>query len=254
MKNVDCADIKDLYPYYDLLKRRGFLIELTDKGLSLSDNSHKNDWKYLDEILKEQKIGSCQSLDQIVINGTADFKALTSLFSSRKQGSVGVGANNRDHSWRRLRNRNHADKIPVSWLEPYIAYYIKALSACGIYTGGCCDGNHPKVTKMYIEFDGPVYRELHKCLWENQLSQKFNISWDKTFSKIDLRNDRHKQYEELFRAADYIYNHRIYYQNVRQRAAVWITRSVEKNSSHEELKNRFLEQLTKVLTELQAIQ
>lgn len=239
--------IKEEYLLVELLKRRGFLIEYKDNRIYLSDNSHQDDWKYLNSILRDRGIGYCTATGMISVLDVQKTAMLNELFYPTKKGSVGVGSCYQTHPWIYLKIRDHANKIPVSWLEPNIAYYIKALSACGIYTGGCCDGNHKGINTLYIEFDGPVYRELHQCLWNVQLQKRFDIKWENSFTGIDLSKCREKQYFELYKAADFIYENRGYYQDVRKLAAQWMTKKLIKRSNYDELKNRFTEEFTALL-------
>lgn len=240
-------DAKEVYPYIELLRRRGFLIEPIEGSFFLSDNSHHNDWVYLNTILRNFGIGYCTDTGQIYITHKEKAFLLKEMFNPIPPGSVGGESFNQTHLWIYLKIRDHAEKIPVYLLEPNIAYYIKALSACGIYTGGCCDGNHPGVNRLIIEFDYPAYKDLHACLWKVQLGKRFDIEWDNTFTRINLKNNRKGQYSELFKAADFIYTNREYYQTVRKLAARWMTKKIIKRTASEELKSRFIEELTMLL-------
>ena len=120
-------------------------------------------------------------------------------------------------------------------MEANIARYIRSLSACGIYTGGCCDGNHPNRNELYIEFDGPVYLEIHRLFWVYTLADKFDLDWNERFSRIKLTN-KEKKYAELNKAAEFIYENRNYYRNIRMRAADWMTKRSVRELSEEEIK------------------
>jgi len=240
-------DTKELYPYIELLRRRGFLIEYNEGSFFLSDNSHPDDWEFLNTILNNYGIGYCTDTGQVFITHKEKAFLLKEMFFPIAPGTVGTGSNGGDRPWMYLKTHDHAYKVPVSWLEPNIAYYIKALSACGIHTQGCCDGNHPGINRLLIEFEGPAYIDLHACLWKVQLGKRFDIDWDNTFSRINLVRNRQGQYFELFKAADFIYTNRFYYQTVRKTAAQWMTKSIIRRTDQNEIKRRFLEELTVLL-------
>ena len=221
-----------------LLIRRGFLLEQHGEDFVLSDNSHDDDSAYLNEILTTYNIGLLDGNRIIITNDNPN--ELQALFNPVPRGSVGVGSNLIYHSWNTVRNRYYARKIPVRWLESNIAYYIKALSACGIYTGGCCDGNHPGSSKLFIEFDGPVYMQLHACFWENLLDDMFPIKWNQSYTMVDLTTSRQEQYEKLYQAADFVYNYRHELGEIRMKSAQWIHKRVPKRMSDEDIQNRFL--------------
>lgn len=230
----------------DLLSRRGFLIE-QDNGLyCLSDNSDPDDAKFLNNLLCANTLGYVNRKSIIITADDEDACAtFSSLFLPVKCGTVGVGSCVQSMSWSyHVAKRWHAYKIPVRWLEANIAAYIKALSACGIFTGGCCDGNHPGHNLLYIEFCGPVYSELHKIMWEHHLASIFSLNWNMRYDSISLNDNRQSQYDELFRAAQYIYNRRWDFIDIRLDAAVWMKKNALKHFCNAEIKDRFTKDFT----------
>ena len=227
----------------DLLIRRGFLIDENEHGYYLSDNSHPSDKEYLEEILESYKIGHIDQNGIIIIEeDSSAAKALLSLFAPVERGSIGVGTSTETRSWSyQVRRRFHSPKIPLNWLEPNIAAYIKTLSACGIYTGGCCDGNHPDRAVLKIEFEYP-FQYIHKAMWEYHLNSLFHLKWERSYSTIGLRRDRQGQYDELFRAAQYIYENRWKFIDARLDSAKWMTKNAVKRRGEQEIRNRFLEE------------
>ena len=128
----------------NLLIRRGFLIDEKNGSYYLSDNSDKEDRKYLKYLLDKYSLGYINIGDQVIITNDRDdvINKLMEIFLPVKRGTVGTGTCCQGRSWTyHVAQRRHSDKLPVSWLEANIASYIKALSAIGIYTSGCCDGN-----------------------------------------------------------------------------------------------------------------
>ena len=227
----------------DLLTRRGFLIDKEDGCYYLSDNSHKEDVSYLRKILTDYKLGFVDSNDQIIIYGDNAQTAnkLKNLFLPVDRGTVGVGTCYQSRKWSyHVAKRLHSTKLPVIWLEANIAAYIKSLSAIGIYTSGCCDGNHPNCYKLSIDFDAPVYSEYHRCLWEHLLNTKFKLNWDNDYRSIYLEGCRQEQYDELFRAARFIYHNRSAFIFLRFDAASWMTKNTLKHMKDDDIKERFL--------------
>lgn len=231
-----------------LLSRRGFLINNNEHGFFLSDNSDSHDREYLEEILSSYEIGFIDQDGYIIIkNDSSVLTALLDLFAPVKQGTVGVGSCICTRSWSyHVRRRFHTPKIPVKWLEANVALYIKALSACGIYTGGCCDGNHPNRDFLYIEFE-PPYHHIHKAMWEYHLKYVFNLEWDNSYSSINLKENRQNQYDELFHAAQYIYAHRWNFIDIRLEASKWITKKALKQLGEEDVRQKFLKEFAKSL-------
>lgn len=228
----------------DVLLRRGFFIEFRDNQYYLSENSAKEDYDYLKKILSDYQVGQVSSSGRIEIT-TPYTQELENLFSPTESGTIGNESINIDQPWYKVITRDCAEKIPLAWLEPNIARYIKALSACGIYTGGCCDGNHPNCDTLYIEFDGPIYSEFHKLLWVYKLSELFSLNWNSEYNKIDLNGNRNYQYDELNRAAECIYSNRFLIRQIRKNAAKIITKKMIRSFSTSELKNIFLEEAKK---------
>lgn len=225
----------------DLLSHRGFLIDYKDGNYYLSDNSASEDWECLNSILRSSKIGYADKDGLISITANEDTiqVELNNLFLPIERGKVGVGSCCVSKSWLyHVAKRKHADKIPVSWLEANIAAYIKALSACGLYTGGCCDGNHPNVQILYIEFCYP-YADIHKAMWEFHLNSLFSINWNSRYDTIDLCLDKKTQYDELYRVAEYIYQNRRIFINARLDASRWMRKNALKHMSENAIRERF---------------
>ena len=233
----------------EMLKRRGFLIDLIDDAYYLSDNSAPDDLPFLSDLLSDFSLGFVRTDTkglEIVINPWRNPKALDALFLPIDRGSIGVGSCNQTQSWNKVRSRYHSPKIPVAWLEANIARYIKALSACGIYTGGCCDGNHPRCDQLYIEFDGPVYKDFHKWLWADWLDSLFSLQWNAEYVSIDLKYDRQEQYRVLNAAAEFIYDNRFFIQRIRMRAAASISKNQARKMSHDELAITFIQNCKRI--------
>lgn len=232
----------------EILKARGFLLE---DGLILSDNSHKNDGVYLNKLLTEENIGKVQN-NRIFIfpNGNVE-----KIFY--KDNRIVGEAFFYTHDWRRFIHHDYAKKIPVRLLEPFIARYIKAISACGVQTWCSCDGNHltsNEFQKILIDFEGYPYEIWHKIICERLLLRNFHLDWDKNYSKIKFRgDDKWKIYLELNRAAEFLYNNRIKIRKIRREVSDEIkfgrSRTMIKKMSSEELAEIFSKNANKFFDE-----
>ncbi len=228
----------------NLLTRRGFLINQKDDVYYLSDNSNSEDWEFLDRILRSSNIGYADKDGFFNITADEDTAQteLHKLFLPVEKGKVGGERCYVSMSWSyHVAKRTHANKIPVKWLEANIAAYIKALSSCGIYTCGCCDGNHPNTEKLYIEFCYP-YIDIHKAMWEFHLNTLFSLNWNDQYDAIELSKDKNKQYDELYRAAKYIYKNRYKFVNARYAASKWMKKNVLKHMPEKDILKRFIDE------------
>lgn len=232
----------------ELLRFIGFFIDEENGRFYLNDNSHKDDSDYAQKILSKYEIGTMINNQIVIENPNVD--SMKELFRECKKGSVGTGENRVTQKWHIVQKRNCANKIPILWLEVYVARYIRSLSACGIYTCGCCDGNHPNSNKILIEFDGPIYKELHALFWEKIIRNKFEINWSKDYTIIVLE-DKMESYKKLNQAAEYIYQHRELFRNLRMKSLTWLNKKMLREMTDEEIKRRFLEELEKNIKEVQ---
>ena len=231
----------------DLLKRRGFLIEKKDGKWVLSDNSHEDDERYLNEIMSTCGTGRVRD-GEIEIDADSDLIRLKE-YMFRPVPSTTMGVDNSYGSIPRqyLRYHVHTRKIPLKFLEANIARYIKALSACGIHTYSCCDDNHPGKDYLFIELNAPMYTALHDCLWKNCLQDKFLLLWKNYHTGISLKENRAGVYRTLNEAAEYLCENRHFFQKARMDAASWLKKTYIKHHSKEEIAERFLKKFAEKL-------
>ena len=131
-------------------------------------------------------------------------------------------------------NYEFVPKIPVRLLEPFIARYIKAISACGVATWCSCDGNHGNREKFYrilIDFVGVTFY-WHKMIFEKCLAKRFKLDFNFSRDRGNLKfefpaSDKWKAYIELNRAAEFLYNNR---KKIRQIKSDTIQQVAVKNS------------------------
>ncbi len=194
----------------EILKSRGFLLE--DDGLILSDNSHKADANYLNELLTEENLGEVTG-NKIIIFPNADVEKI--FYSNILAGSESFLA--REITWDRFLNESFAPKIPVVMLEKFVARYIKAISACGVQTHGSCDGNHhtqKKYLRIYIEISSQPNIFWHKIICQRLVVNRFNLNFNKTYDKIIKGKSRNmiKKFsadelaEEFFKIANKLFD------------------------------------------------
>ena len=223
------------YPV-ELLKARGFLLE--DDKLALSNNSHPQDKEYLTKLLHEGNLGEIKE-DAIILfpNGNMEqIFIVDNRIGFETPGGLG--------DWRSFVYYECAPKVPVWKLEPFVARYIKAISACGVRTFLSCDGNHPEMKKppheIIVEPEGEASKLWHKIICQRCLSSKFNLNWNATFEKISFsETNKWRTYIELNRAAEYLYNNRIALREIRWKAAGNISNSMAVHLPNAELARIF---------------
>ncbi len=217
------------------LKARGFLIDKNKDYYYLSDNAHEDDFRYLRKKLSELAIGELISDDnRIVIYPDIDLKKLCMIFSY--DDLLGCGACLQG-DWNEFICRKHGVKFPVQKMEPFVTYYVKAISSCGVRTGNSCDGNydyikHSKGGKIYVESNGEgknmpnaPYLFWHRIIWEKIVVPRFgNLPFIETGIKF-TRNDQFEIYKKVFEIADYLYENRLLVRKIKETACRKIGKS-----------------------------
>lgn len=203
----ECSNQQDYY--IELLKARGFLIDVINGKYYLSDNSHSDDAGYLAEIIGDngQAIEAEGNTFEIVLKDNPDVLPLENLFSVNAQ--IGGEAEGNGCGWFYFKHRIHAAKVPVNMLDPFVARYIKAFNACCVMTDGCCDGNNHGQNRVSITITSGACEEWYELICRKLIAGKFNIIWGNGYRFITFkRQDKYLVYFELNKAAEYIYNHR----------------------------------------------
>lgn len=195
----------------EIIKARGFLIdEISDEWI-VSDNSHKDDGKYLDKLLRIHKIGRVVS-DKIVIENTDCSEFILDGFSKADHYRSGCESFCANRGWKYFKRREHGLKVPVCMLDPFIARYIKAISACCVSTRGSCDGDHPNRSTMVIDMQGSHDALWHSLIAEKCLLGRFDIKWSgkhEHYSTIRFgKNTKYLTYHEVNNAAELLYRNR----------------------------------------------
>ena len=222
----------------ELLRSRGFLLEEVEGKYMVSDNSHAKDAEYLDTLLKKYNFGYVLNNEITIFS---NIKAL--LFEDEFRENIKIGSDpcrvNRE--WRYFKSRRHGYKAEVEMLEPYIARYVKAVSACCVLTVGSCDGNHPEGREMYIMT--PIYGSApwHKLICKKCLVNRFDIHWINRYTGIRFTPEtKYDTYYEVNRAAEFLYANRKLIREIKNEAFSGIKNSFLKTHSPEEIEKEFI--------------
>ena len=221
----------------ELLKARGFLLDIENGNTFFSDNAHVVDAHYLKDILKNYNLGKLKD-GVLIINQKANAKAYEESFVHSELFGAPYEGNDRTWSW--FKNRIHGKKYPVEFLEHYIARYVKAISACGVYTVSSCDGNHDGLKRAHILVEHPGSKVWHKAMWVNCLYKLFEINWDEEYLAFSFpEKDRYNTYYKINRAAAFIYDHRLCFRQIKKNAFADISASYLRHSDDFEIEERF---------------
>ncbi len=226
----------------ELLKARGFLLE--DKGLILSDNSHRDDVTYLRELLKEENLGKIR-VNKISIHRGAN---LEKIFY--KDNWIGFEVNDGVFlRWKRFVHDSYVPKFPVRYLEPFVARYVKAINACAVATCLSCDGNHHGLQYLSVYCIYPC-NIWHEIICKRLLVGRFDLNWRRGYSEIIFdETNKWETYAEVNRAAEFLYNNRIKIRQIRREASNGISVSMARHLSDEELEKIFSERANRLFDE-----
>lgn len=189
----------------ELLRLRGFVIEERADGLHLNDNPHKDDSACLRKLFTEYHCGELIG-SRIIIDAGADVLSLEGMFADEPPIE---GIYERTGSGNGFRHRVHGEDVPVALLDPFIARYIKAISACSVRVKASCDGNHPRMDRLVIMIEDRVSRLWHQMIYEKCLAGMCSVSWNRDYTAAELRPDnKYNTYYDLNKAAAWLYGHR----------------------------------------------
>ena len=212
---------------------RGFLLKKKGEEWYVSDNSHKEDISELNDILQKYKIGEINKR-RIVWRDNINADVLREMFDCEYQKSFETTSNER--SWQWFRRREHGYKVATMDLEPFVALYVKAISACGIETYFSCDGDNHGDSAIKIGMNGFPNIFWHKLIWIKILNDKFNLPWEREYLFIGLDSNKFTYYTELNRAAKYLYDNRIKFRQMKKEVMSILTPAKEKVMTDDEIK------------------
>ncbi len=226
----------------EILKARGFLIDSKDGHHYISDNASVCDIDYLNYLLRRFNIGEVKNMDvrtrasrrnwdksfgnisypveapakhmcEIVIYEQASVEAAISLFNMMERNGAEAGPNSK--SWYNYSIELLPCKVPVSYLEGYIALYVKAISACGVETCQSCDGNHCEGGRIYVGSNYP-YNIWHEIIWKDVVQKKFG---DIPFIEKGIPFTEETQgdvYRTINEIANYLYENRLWIREMKK--------------------------------------
>ena len=240
---------------FAILVARGFLIEKIGSRYYLSDNAHAEDARYLAKAIEVYNIGEvidsgerikssrkvwnincCERSYQydslsphaveICIASNAQAKQAVSLFEGLEIHGGEAGANT--ISWLQYSREMLGKKVKLDLLEPYIAYYVKAVSACGVYTASSCDGNHEECRRMIVEADGPS-DIWHRSIWEFLVKPHFdNIPFVGNCLPLTESN-QFERYLQIHEIAAFLYKNRIAIRAIKEQSVSGIVERYRKS-------------------------
>lgn len=227
----------------EVLKARGFLLDETSDGLMISDNSAKYDSRELDGLLKQYHLGHVSG-DKVIIENTDCAELISTEFGGDYRRNYEAGYSTWRDKWTYFKSREHGCKVSALTLEPFIARYIKALSACGVLTWCSCDGDHQgrRGSQMIVEMEGDGSTLWHKLICDTCIGRSFNIKFkfDRDVMLIRL-SDKTKflTYYKLNRAAEFLYANRQTLREIKRAVMMDMSGSCLRHCSSEEIGREF---------------
>lgn len=176
---------------HEILLKRGFLVELRDGQLRLSDNAMllpvkrgnrhyhgpvESDAEFLAPLLEKRFMARMDS-DYVIHCLVTDYARAAEFLFRFKQTGGEAGYEHRIESWRYF-SREHAFKVPVAVLEPFVALLVKGFSAAGVMTYSCCDGHG--IYPAHVAF-----------------VEGYNLVWAETVIDVVHKNLHHGLFTEI---------------------------------------------------------
>ena len=90
---------------------------------------------------------------KILINKNASIESAIDFFNCT--GRIGFEVSAGRGNWVKFLTETLGEKTSAEYLEAYIAFYVKAISACGVNTYYSCDGNHENGGKICVGSEYP---------------------------------------------------------------------------------------------------
>lgn len=248
----------------EILIARGFLIEEENGRYYLSDNAAVDDIDYLSSGLVQYSIGRVvdeqkyitkrrrswsmggsyeyktfapRSVEIIIDENASEDDAIRFFHST---GRIGEEASDRLRSWVEFCIEDMAVKPPVRILEPYVSFYVKAISACGVYTWTSCDGNHKNGGMVYVRSEYPS-NILHECIWQCVVQPRFGgipyigeaISFDQKTQDL--------VYLKLYDIASFLYRNRWRIREIKRHSVDEFDKKYRHTHSKKQIEERFRE-------------
>ena len=238
-----------------IMRARGFFIDNVDDLYYLSDNATYNDCKYLDELLQKYNVGkiiglqtkqSCSRNEhlvvvpktaQIIFNEAIEIDTLIKLFEDTGRYSTEVCMIR--GSWKKFLHDGYGRKCSIRMLEPYVSYYVKAISACGMITNYSCDGNHEDGGIIQVGFEYPS-SVLYELISREYLTEMFPRINNINFGGIRYEeNSKYEMFYKLYECADYLYNNRLKFLQIRWEISAHLKQKKIRNLKDNEVEKMY---------------
>ena len=204
---------------FKLLRARGFLVEWVNGEIILSDNAClPADLEVLKSKLAESKLGEVRDNKIIFYNQQSPEKWLP-LFECTGGGEALCPPYAK--KWKYYSKREHGWKVETIILDPFIAYFVKAVSAIGVLTYNSCDGHARSKPSVYMcdrystaflraVMELFIDREVQINSWWFINSKSFSIYFvNSPFMPVDL-------FYDIYLVSDKIYENRIMLRQIRK--------------------------------------
>ena len=246
----------------EVLKARGFLIDEEAGKFYLSDNASVGDCEYLDKVLEKYALGKLSVDEDFAISSRRCWGKYASAYNYKykslkpKQveilisdnvvvekvfelfeyiGHNGSEAGPVSRTWGQFVIEILGPKPDITWLEGYVALYVKAASACGVYTCFSCDGNHINGGKIYVYADYPS-NIWHEYLWKYIVRRKFgDVPYIGNGINFQDTESQTRIYKLVYDIANYLYDNRIEIRKIKERTVSRITKKYQHLHSTDEI-------------------
>ena len=238
---------------FAILEARGVLLTKQDGKLYLSDNADKDDITFLSAGFERYALGKViptnkvNALAEVLISDTARVEDAVSFFNEENVISFPIIEN--DQPWGMLVNHSFGKKVPLRILEPFVARYVKAISACGVTTSLSCDGNSQRQNCIRIRAEYP-FNIWHELLCDCFIPHEYGIKFDDEGRWFFSHKTKYSHYLKLNQAAEFLYRNREKIREIKSNACSTITASEIKHLSNEKLKALFVTNIRKSLQQL----
>lgn len=241
-----------------ILKARGYLIDEKYGKYYLSDNAAILDVELLNVGMKKFELGHLTFADwnfgdkiepftiEIQISEAATIQNAIDFFEDVGGMSEALFTN---CNWKYFVRRIHGHKIATYYLEPYVAYYVKAVSACGVVTCSSCDGNHNRKGPIYIAVSYP-FTIWHEYIWRYIVCRKFG-KLPCIGEKIDFYNLQSQKhvYQQVYEIADYLYRNRIIIRDIKKQTVNKFTNRYLRKLGHKDTEKIYRQECERVFAD-----
>ena len=181
---------------------------------------------------------------EIVISKTANVESVIDFFTSIER--IGKESCICSHSWYQYAIESLGPKANVRELEAYVSYYVKAISACGVYTCRSCDGNHLDGGGLYVDSEYPSYI-WHNCIWSKIIQRRFGpIPYIGSSIKFTHMNQA-AIYTIVYHIADFLYQNRFHIRDLKKQTLENINSHFIRHHSSKEIEAFYTEECERIM-------